>query len=140
MYYILLFTNSCSRSFQNGPDYSRMFQIIQEISTSFQNVPYYSKMFHIILKCSTLFLNIPDFPRISQIILEYLRSLYFFIIIQKNSLNIKDDNIHSGRPPKKRVNLGTLTLKGGRGQKKIQSFPYQFIGKFCIFYQLLTTN
>ena len=44
-------------------------------------------------------------------------------------LNMLTNGSTKGRPQKKRVNLGTLTLKGGRGQKKNQKFSLLEKGK-----------
>ena len=54
----------CSRSFQNVPDHTRIFQIIRECSRLFQNVPDYSRISKnilIILECSRSFQNVSNF-------------------------------------------------------------------------------
>ena len=48
---------------------------------------------------------------ISELDIKYILKIF-------NNLNRVRDELE------KRVSLGTLTLKGGRGQKKIKIFPY----------------
>ena len=66
-------------------------------------------------KINNIYFNFSIFPVFGQIeyyIVSIFSKLYCIILITK------------GRPPKKRVNLGTLTLKGGRGQKKSKKNSY----------------